>query len=402
MGRSTEPFPWSREDHGNVTQCLQRVNLSPLPNRVAPRDDRVPICGAFQLELLLKTKGNMADDATSSKWTVIAALDPRKRMVPPPTSDDYALWTLDQLKLECTARKLNVVKNTRKQERVMLLRAYDANKEGVKVLLQRQRKRSQRTSEEEQRRTSGCMFRLLNVLFSLLFFDRFLSLGNLLRRDELDEGGTTFWIDVTTAFCADTTEYDSLISDDAVFEGVDPSVHVAHSSDKLKRMWKEVASKFARAEANSKVSGQGSNDFWEFCDGNAAVYYLDRWCDHRRAGREFCAANIYSGDEDDSTQEGNGRQQKPNNRKRQKGTQESTLALLLEKIEVIIDSNASKVQEDTWREQKLFIQEQRAKAVHSRAESKPKIVDAVEYAGTQRFRDAGPTGETSGVSRGRA
>ncbi|KAE9334446.1 hypothetical protein PF008_g13960 [Phytophthora fragariae] len=301
----------------------------------------------------------MQDSAPSSKWAVISARDTTKRLIPPPTSDDYADWTLDQLKLECTARKLNVMKNTRKQERVKLLRAYDANTEGVEVLLRRQRKRSRRTSEEEPRRTSGCMFRLINVLFSLLFFDRFISLGNLLRRDELDEGGSTFWMDVATACCSDASDYDGLISDDAVFEGIDPSMHVAHSAEKLKRMRKEVASKFARAEANSKVFGQGSHDFWDFCDGNAAVYYLDRWCEHRQTGREFCAANIYPDDEDDSTQEGNGRQQKPNNRKRNKGAQEDTMTLLVKTIKEKIDSDTTKVQE-TWKEQKIFLQEQRA------------------------------------------
>ncbi|RLN94524.1 hypothetical protein BBJ28_00021221 [Nothophytophthora sp. Chile5] len=90
-----------------------------------------------------------------------------------------------------------------------------------------------------------------------------------------------------------------MISDDAVLEGVDPSVHVVHSAEKLKRMSRVLR---------------------------------------------------YPEDEDDSTQEVNVRQQKPSNRKRQKGTQESTLALLLEKIEEIIESDASKEQEDTWRE----------------------------------------------------
>ncbi|ETL86424.1 hypothetical protein L917_14141, partial [Phytophthora nicotianae] len=51
------------------------------------------------------------------------------------------------------------------------------------------------------------------------------------------------------------------------------------------------------------VSGQGSADFWDFCDGRADVYFLDRWCEHRQAGREFCSANLYPEDEDDSTQE---------------------------------------------------------------------------------------------------
>ncbi|EEY59079.1 uncharacterized protein PITG_11534 [Phytophthora infestans T30-4] len=102
------------------------------------------------------------------------------------------------------------------------------------------------------------MLRLLNILFSDNFFT------------STDDG-----------------EYDALISDDEVFEDVDASCVTSHSADKLQRMWKEVSSNFARAEAGSKTSGQNSYDFWEFYNGRADVYYLDRWCEHRQSGREF-------------------------------------------------------------------------------------------------------------------
>ncbi|KUF89295.1 hypothetical protein AM587_10007302 [Phytophthora nicotianae] len=290
----------------------------------------------------------MAAPAPSSKWTVAAPLDSRKRTIRPPTSDSYGDWTLDQLKLECTARKLNVVKNTRKQDRVDLLKAWDSNKEAVQALVVRQRKRSKGVSEEEERRSAGCMFRLINVLFSDRFFDSFLTSGNLLPRDVLDDGGSTFWFDVANAFASDTTEYDTLISGDAVFEDIDTSSHMAHSAAKLKRMWKEVSSHFARAEAGSKVSGQGSADFWDFCDGRADVYYLDRWCEHRQAGREFCSAKLYPEDEDDSTQEGNKRQPTSHNHKRQKRDQTAVFNALLDKIDTLVGSDVDKAQEDTW------------------------------------------------------
>ncbi|KAE9074985.1 hypothetical protein PF005_g32780, partial [Phytophthora fragariae] len=75
---------------------------------------------------------------TSTKWTVSAALlSKRKQPVAPPPSDLYAEWTLDQLRLECTSRKLNVKKNTCKDDRVKLLTAYDENKTSVELLLQR-------------------------------------------------------------------------------------------------------------------------------------------------------------------------------------------------------------------------------------------------------------------------
>ncbi|ETO65237.1 hypothetical protein F444_17421 [Phytophthora nicotianae P1976] len=142
----------------------------------------------------------MAAPAPSSKWAVAAPLDSRKRTIRPPTSDSYGDWTLDQLKLE----------------------SWDSNREAVQALVVRQRKRSKGVSEEEERRSAGCMFRLINVLFSDRFFDSFLTSGNLLPRDVLDDGGSTFWFDVANAFASDTTEYDTLISGDAVLKTSTP------------------------------------------------------------------------------------------------------------------------------------------------------------------------------------
>eukprot|EP00644_Phytophthora_capsici_P018296 jgi/Phyca11/131108/e_gw1.101.53.1 len=173
------------------------------------------------------------------------------------------------------------------------------------------------------------MFRLLNILFSDNFF-----------------------------FSTDNGEYDALISDDGVFEDVDASCVTSHSAAKLHRMWKEVSSNFARAEAGSKTSGQNSHNFWEFCNGRADVYYFDRRCEHRRSGREFCAANVYSDGEDDSTKESEGHNSKKENRKKRKGAQSDMVAALIETVNELLESEPSKTQEDM--EQKHLLQEKRA------------------------------------------
>ncbi|EGZ26250.1 hypothetical protein PHYSODRAFT_478433 [Phytophthora sojae] len=194
------------------------------------------------------------------------------------------------------------------------------------------------------------MFRLLNVLFSIRFCDIFLTIGNQLRREELDQGGSTFWLDVAAACCSDTREFDIIISDDGIFEGIDASFKMAHSAAKLKRMWKEVSSNFARAEAGSRVSGQGSHDFWDFSNGRADVFYLDRWCEYRQSAREFRAANVYAEDEEDSTMEGEERCQQVN-RKRRRGSQSDAVATILECVNDLLDletNESSKTQEDTW------------------------------------------------------
>ncbi|KAF4129257.1 hypothetical protein GN958_ATG21521 [Phytophthora infestans] len=240
-------------------------------------------------------------DAPSLKWTVAEPQTARKRPIITPTSDNYDNWTLEQIKNGITARKLSV------------------------------RKRAKGQSEEETKRTKGCMFRILNILFYYSFFPSILETGHQLRMDEPDQGGSIFWIDVATAFSTDNGE-----------------------------MWKEVSSNFARAEAGSKISGHNSHYFWEFCNGRADAYYWDRWCEHRQSGREFCAANLYSDDEDDSTKESDGHKSKNENRKKRKGFQPDMVSAFKETVNELLKSESSKTQEDTWVEQELLLQEKRA------------------------------------------
>jgi hypothetical protein len=62
--------------------------------------------------------------AANSKWSARQKAN-SKRAVLPPTSDNYCDWNMDQLKLECTAKKLSVAKNTKQEERVAILDMYD-------------------------------------------------------------------------------------------------------------------------------------------------------------------------------------------------------------------------------------------------------------------------------------
>ncbi|KAF1781887.1 hypothetical protein GQ600_19479 [Phytophthora cactorum] len=81
--------------------------------------------------------------AASSKW-IAQQKAGRKGTIPPPTSDDYTHYTMDQLMLEL-------------------------------------------------RRLKHCPYRLLSVLFSEEFFDRFITSGDTLTLAELDDGGRVFW-----------------------------------------------------------------------------------------------------------------------------------------------------------------------------------------------------------------
>ncbi|KAG3076928.1 hypothetical protein PI124_g20108 [Phytophthora idaei] len=57
---------------------------------------------------------------------------------PPPSPDDYSTWTVDQLKLECAARKLAVAKNTIKADKVTILRGYDESQVAMERRVERQ------------------------------------------------------------------------------------------------------------------------------------------------------------------------------------------------------------------------------------------------------------------------
>lgn len=217
-----------------------------------------------------------------------------------------------------------------------------------------------RGQEAEMQRAKNCMFRLLNVLGSERFFHAFLTSGGQLSRRELDQGGSTFWEDIATAFIEDNVEFDRLVSpDEPIFEGIQPSQTVAHSGSKLHKMWRDMSGKFARAEAGSTKSGEHSDDVWEYCGGKADVFYLHHWCEHRGAGREFCSASIYSDDEDDSQKEGTSRAKK-SNPKRRNSSQAEVLAALAESVSAIASTNeTSEAQEATWKEQALLLHEKR-------------------------------------------
>ncbi|KAF1778091.1 hypothetical protein GQ600_21890 [Phytophthora cactorum] len=105
---------------------------------------------------------------------------------PPPSSDDYGTWTVDQLKLECTARKLAVAKNTNKADRVTILRGYDESQ-------------------------------------------RFISSGDVSTRRELDEEGRQFWEEVAEGYNTINEDFDQLVSDDSLFEGIEPYQITTHS-----------------------------------------------------------------------------------------------------------------------------------------------------------------------------
>ncbi|ETP14451.1 hypothetical protein F441_10614 [Phytophthora nicotianae CJ01A1] len=298
--------------------------------------------------------------APPKTWTVSdELLQRRKKIVPIPTREAYESWSLGQLKLAYTSRKLNAVKNTNKEGRVALLNAYDTHKLNTQNTVQQQRSNARRGREEEEKRTKNCMFRLLNVIFSESFFNGLLTSGNQLSRSEFDQGGSTFWgmlrqrsakrTSCTKPRSPPTPSWTTSIRRRRL------SIQVASSTE----CGAKSAAILRGAEAGSKKSGEHGEDFWSFCAGRADVFYLHKWCEHRRAGREFCSANIYSDNEDDSQKEGASRGKK-GKRKRRNSSQAEILASLTESVgEMAAANESSEAQEATWKEQALLVREKR-------------------------------------------
>lgn len=288
----------------------------------------------------------------SAKWT--AKQKPRsKRFVPAPTSDDYSQWTVDQLKLECTQRRLEVAKTTNKEGRVRVLNMFDQNTTAMKDIIdgQRQVNRRKQDKPDDDRRKPGSMIRLVNVLFSDKFLEEFLRTGDSLTRAQLEAGGHIFWDNVACEFNADKSEYDVFIKTDERFRHVDPSDGGVMSGVKLALLWRELSGLFSKAVAHSKQSGEHSNSFWDYCNKRIDVYYLHLATEARNAGREFCSSNFYSDDELDSTVNFNEEQQVDDNtsskRKRTSlsgAKSDDAMASIAKSVSIMVDTDRAMVQ----------------------------------------------------------
>ncbi|KAI9985010.1 hypothetical protein PInf_004317 [Phytophthora infestans] len=123
--------------HARENRCTLRPTLE--MDGAIRQEETYPTKPAVEL---LREYGAQADHnayyGSGSDTLIVSAalLSRRKQPVPVPISESYDDWSLTQLKLECTARKLNVVKNTNKEGRIALLSAYDKNKKAIQKKVQ--------------------------------------------------------------------------------------------------------------------------------------------------------------------------------------------------------------------------------------------------------------------------
>ncbi|KAF4127754.1 hypothetical protein GN958_ATG22985, partial [Phytophthora infestans] len=200
--------------------------------------------------------------------------------VPTPTCEDYALWSVAQLRKECSERKLRVPRKLGKLALVEHLKRHDATRRAV-----------QATVDDETCWIQACAKQNTAAFdFSI---------------DQIDTGevnqNTSFWKEVAKEFQTNTTDYNGLFTfNDPRYIGIDPSVIVQHDAPRLYDMWKKVNTKYIKAFSKFDVSGQNSNDFYEFCDGSLDAAYVKVCIKQKPELESYVKGGMHEEDEIDS------------------------------------------------------------------------------------------------------
>ncbi|OWZ17267.1 hypothetical protein PHMEG_0008806 [Phytophthora megakarya] len=127
------------------------------------------------------------------------------------------------------------------------------------------------------RKTKNCNFRLINVLFSAMMAPFLPDLVDELARKKRDEGRSPFWEKVRTEFLSSKQEYARIrYPDDQVFADFNLASPVAHSSEKLHKMWEKLGLEYASVFSQFSNERNCDTDL-SACAGRIDVYYLRRW-----------------------------------------------------------------------------------------------------------------------------
>ncbi|KAF1777640.1 SAP domain [Phytophthora cactorum] len=222
--------------------------------------------------------------------------------VVPPTCNDYDSWTVAQLRKECTERKLHRKRTTSKPDQIRHLRDYDAAKRAVQSSID-----EENLLDPTKRKTKYCPIRLLNVSVFDHFAERLASSDDAATREQLDVGEvnakTTFWKEVGVEYRENTDDCNKLYEEAAGnphFASIDPSIIVKHDTPNLFELWKAINRSYVKANAKFYVSGQNSDDFYDYCDGNWGAVYLRVCTKVKPELAAFVYGGMYADDEVDS------------------------------------------------------------------------------------------------------
>ena len=222
----------------------------------------------------------------------------------------FVALTCKQLRIVCSRLEIRGVKNVRKEVMIDRIKdqfknraAYAALESAVAAGTGAGQRDVGTSAAPAPRREIQCPFRLLNILFSDLFAERFADTGNVANRQLLDSGlganDQHFWESVQQAFVSPTanTVYDQLqFQDDPIIaqqgDDIDPSKVVHHDWKKLRSIWKLTNSDYKAAVTRFTVSGTHENEFWNFCAGKVEVLYLRKHLEKRPNLADFVQADL--------------------------------------------------------------------------------------------------------------
>ena len=158
---------------------------------------------------------------------------------PTPPYDKYSVL---ELRTEVYRRGCKVIKTGPKK---------NANKQGYQDLLTRHDIISSQYDDQDTptptkapKRSKHCMFRLINVIFSDKCYPRFIEIGSAPSRRELDVGAisdrSAYWNFIEMEFASKDSMYNVLVSQNEMFQEIQPQKAKAHIAKKLRSMWAEV------------------------------------------------------------------------------------------------------------------------------------------------------------------
>ena len=105
------------------------------------------------------------------KWTVN-----KSTKTPIPTSYNYSNWTVDQLRRDCSKRKIKVYRKESKDQYVIRLMEFD----GIKGVTKKA------SVPDAPKKTKNFTFHLINVVFSDEFEVKVGEMGKTISREQLD------------------------------------------------------------------------------------------------------------------------------------------------------------------------------------------------------------------------
>ena len=131
------------------------------------------------------------------------------------------------------------------------------------------------------RKERQCPYRLLNILFSDMFSEGLVQLGNVANQFNLNIGKASnnqlFWEGIQEAFTSPSELNDNFHFDNEVLSDLNHIYFkkiVLHDWKKLCVMWRNLNGEYKALLSHYTMSGNHTSSFYEFCHGWRDVYYL--------------------------------------------------------------------------------------------------------------------------------